>query len=117
MNLVQDNGALGTLGIFHYFSQIPQEQRNKTLVACVDTRHFIEGFETGNFANDPYQVFPEVVDKVSVTVGIEHMGSMGGKWDPETGDMVPNNLPNLTFMKADDNDWCTDCLLYTSRCA
>ena len=53
-------------------------------MACVDTRHFIEGFETGNFANDPYQVFPEVVDKVSVTVGIEHMGSMGGKWDPET---------------------------------
>ncbi len=111
MNLVQDNGALGTLGIFHYFSQIPQEQRNKTLVACVDTRHFIEGFETGNFANDPYQIFPEVVDKVSVTVGIEHMGSMGGKWDPETGDMVPNNLPNLTFMKADDNDWCTDVLI------
>ena len=24
MNLVQDNGALGTLGIFHYFSQILQ---------------------------------------------------------------------------------------------
>lgn len=111
MNLVQDNGALGILGIFHYFSQIPQEKRNKTLVACVDTRHFIEGFETGNFADDPYQVFPEVVDKVSVTVGVEHLGSMGGKWDPETGDMVPNDLPNLSFCKADDNDWCTDVLI------
>lgn len=111
MNLVQDNGALGTLGIFHYFSQIPQEKRNKTLVACVDTRHFIEGFETGNFENDPYQIFPEVVDKVSVTVGVEHMGAMGGKWDAETGDMVPNGLPELSFMKADDNDWCTDVLI------
>lgn len=111
MNLVQDNGALGTLAIFHYFSQIPQEKRNKTLVACVDTRHFIEGFETGNFANDPYQIFPEVVDKVSVTVGLEHLGSMGGKWDPETGDMVPNGLPNLSFCKTDDNDWAADMLI------
>ena len=111
MNLVQDNGALGTLGIVHYFSQIPQEQRNKTIVCCVDTRHFIEGFETGNFDNDPYQVFPEVVDRVSVTVGLEHLGSMGGKWDAETGDMVPNGLPNLSFCKADDNDWCADVLI------
>lgn len=111
MNLVQDNGALGTLGIVHYFSQIPQEQRNKTIVCCVDTRHFIEGFETGNFDNDPYQVFPEVVDRVSVTVGLEHLGSMGGKWDSETGDMVPNGLPNLSFCKADDNDWCADVLI------
>lgn len=110
MNLVQDNGALGTLGVFHYFSQLPQEQRNKTLVACVDTRHFIEGFETGNFEDDPYQVFPEVAPKVSVTIGVEHMGCMGGKWD-ETGEMVPNGISNLTFCKADDNDWCTDMLI------
>ena len=51
------------------------------------------------------------MDRVSVTVGLEHLGSMGGKWDSETGDMVPNGLPNLSFCKADDNDWCADVLI------
>lgn len=111
MALTQDNGALGALGIAHYFSQIPQEKRNKTLVFCIDTRHFIEGFENGNFEMDPYQVFPEVVDKVTVTIGIEHLGEMEGAEDYANNDMVPTGRPEYSFMKADDNDWCARVLI------
>ncbi len=111
MALTQDNGALGALGVCHYFSQIPQEKRHKTLVFCIDTRHFIEGFETGNFDMDPYQVFPEVVDKVTVTIGLEHLGEMEGAEDYANNDMVPTGRPEYSFMKADDNDWCTKILI------
>ena len=111
MNLTQDNGALGLLGVFHYFSQIPQERRAKTLVACVDTRHFIEGFENKNFQHDPYQVFSDVIPKVSVTIGMEHLGEMEGAEDYEQDTIVPTGNPEFSFMKADDNDWCARVLI------
>ena len=111
MGLTQDNGALCTLGIMHYFSQIPQEQRNKTLVACIDTRHFIEGFENGNFQYDPYQVFPDVAAKTSVTIGLEHLGTMEGAEDYEKNTIVPTGNPEYAFMKSDDNDWCARILI------
>lgn len=111
MALTQDNGALGALGIARYFSHIPQEQRPKTIVFNIDTRHFVEGFEAGNFEHDPYQVYPEVTKKVSVTLGMEHMGEMEGAEDYENNKMVPTGRPEYSFMKADDNDWCARVLI------
>ena len=122
MNLTQDNGALGTLGVIHYFSQIPQEQRGRTIAVCIDTRHFIEGFENGsgfykgvefnNFSeHDPYQVYPEVAAKVVASIGVEHMGELEGAEDYEANDIVPTGRPEFSFMKADDNDWCARILI------
>ena len=111
MSLTQDNGSLGALGIARYFSNIPQEQRPKTIVFCIDTRHFIEGAENGTFEHDPYQVHPEVIDKVSITVGLEHMGEMSGAEDYENNKMVPTGLPEYSFMKSDDNDWSSRILI------
>ena len=106
MSLTQDNGALGAVGIARYFSHISQMQRRKTLLFCIDSRHFIEGFEFGNFEHDPYQVWPDLVPKVTVTVGLEHMGEMEGAEDYENNVMVPTGRPEFSFMKADDNDFC-----------
>ena len=106
MSLTQDNGALGALGIARYFSHIPQEERGKTLLFCIDSRHFIEGFEDGNINHDPYRVWPELVPKVTVTVGLEHMGEMEGAEDYAQNTMVPTGRPEFSFMKADDNDYC-----------
>ena len=111
MSLTQDNGSLGALGIARYFSHIPQEERKKTLLFCVDSRHFIEGFEDGNFDHDPYQVFPGLKKKVAVTVGLEHMGEMEGAEDYEHNTMVPTGKPEYSFMKADDNDFCARILI------
>ncbi len=111
MSLTQDNGCLGSLGIARYFSHIPQEEREKTLLFCIDSRHFIEGFENGNFAHDPYQVYPEVAKKVVVTIGLEHMGEMEAAEDYANNTMVPTGRPEYSFMKADDNDWCARVLI------
>ena len=35
-SITQDNGALGILGIIKYFSNIPQEQRDRTLLIYLD---------------------------------------------------------------------------------
>lgn len=106
MSLTQDNGALGALGIARYFSCMPQEERGKTLLFCIDSRHFIEGFEGGNIDHDPYRVWPELVPRVTVTVGLEHMGEMEGAEDYASNEMVPTGRPEYSFMKADDNDFC-----------
>ena len=111
MSLTQDNGSLGALGIAKYFSQVPQDERQKTLLFCIDSRHFIEGFEQGNIAHDPYKVYPELVEKVTVSVGLEHMGEMEGAEDYEHNTMVPTGLPEYSFMKADDNDFCARTLI------
>ena len=106
MSLTQDNGALGALGIARYFSHIPQEERGKSLLFCIDSRHFIEGFEGGNIEHDPYWVWSELVPKVTVTLGLEHMGEMEGAEDYAHNTMVPTGRPEFSFMKADDNDYC-----------
>lgn len=111
MSLTQDNGSLGALGICRYFSHIPQAERQKTLLFCIDSRHFIEGFENGNIAHDPYQVWPELQKKVTVTVGLEHMGEMEGAEDYEHNTMIPTGRPEYSFMKADDNDFCARILI------
>ncbi len=111
MSLTQDNGSIGAIGIARYFSHIPQEQRNKTIVYCIDSRHFIEGFEDGNFQHDPYVVHPEVKAKTTVTVGLEHMGEMAARENYEKQTMDPTGVPEFSFMKADDNDWCAKILI------
>ena len=111
MSLTQDNGSLGLLGIVHYFSQMPREQRRKTLLLCIDSRHFIEGFENGNVAHDPYVVFPQIREKITACLGLEHMGEMEGAEDFVHNDMVPTGRPEFTFMVSDDNDFCAHLLI------
>ncbi len=89
MSLTQDNGSLGALGVVRYFAQLPRDQRQKTLLICVDSRHFIEGFENGNMAHDPYVVYPQLREKLVASLGLEHMGEMEAAEDFAHNTMVP----------------------------
>lgn len=111
MSLTQDNGSLGALGIIRYFSSLNQTKRKKTLLICIDSRHFIEGFEMNNVIHDPYVVFPDVRDKVTVTLGLEHMGEMEAAEDYKNNTMVPTGRPEYTFMVCNDNDFCSRILI------
>ncbi len=113
MSLTQDNGSLGILGICRYFSKVPQDKRKKTLLVCIDTRHFIENGDWGanNWPHDPYQVHSHLITKITATVGLEHMGEMEGAADYENNTMVPTGRPEITFMRADDNDFCARVLI------
>lgn len=111
MSLTQDNGALGILGIVRYFSKLRQDERAKTLLICVDSRHFIEGFEHGNAAHDPYVVWPEIKKPITACLGLEHMGEMEGAYDYEKNEMIPTGRPEFSFMVTDDNDFCAHLLI------
>ena len=111
MSLTQDNGSLGLLGVVRYFSCLPQDQRPKTLLLCIDSRHFIEGFESGNLQHDPYVVWPEIRKPVTACLGLEHMGEMEGALDYKTNGMVLTGDPEFSFMVSDDNDYCAHLLI------
>lgn len=82
MSLVEDNGALGMLGILYYFNHIPQAQRPRTLVFYFDARHFMPGGEGSWPQYDYYNINPHLLSRIVATVGIEHMG---GRATYETG--------------------------------
>ena len=44
-SITQDNGALGLLAIVKYISNIPHEERERTLTIFLDCRHYIPGME------------------------------------------------------------------------
>lgn len=82
MSLIEENGGLGMLGIISYFRHIPKAARARTLAFYFDCRHFMPGGEPSWPQFDYYAVHPELLKRVVVTIGIEHMG---GKQTIETG--------------------------------
>ena len=82
MSLIEENGALGMLGILSYFRNIPKSARTRTLVFYFDCRHFMPGGEPSWPQFDYYAIHPELLKRVVATIGIEHMG---GKQTVETG--------------------------------
>ena len=92
-----------------------RDQRQKTLLICVDSRHFIEGFENGNVAHDPYVVYPQLREKLVASLGLEHMGEMEAAEDFTHNTMVPTGRPEHTFMVADDNDYCARLLIRSAQ--
>jgi len=127
MSLVEDNGALGLLGVLYYFNHIPQAQRPRTLVFYFDARHFMPGAEGAWPQYDYYNINPHLLKRIVATVGMEHMGGRatyetgpGGndyKYHPggrNSGGLITSyidvNNNNPWFIKqfakaATDNDW------------
>ncbi|MBF0545018.1 MAG: hypothetical protein HQM08_11315 [Candidatus Riflebacteria bacterium] len=78
MSLVEENGALGILGIINYFKNIPQSERPRTLMVYLDCRHFMPGGESKwpEFSYFGPLHHSDHVKKVLATVGIEHLGAL-----------------------------------------
>src|SRR6185295_5258588 len=127
MSLVEDNGALGMLGVLYYFNHIPQAQRPRTLIFYFDARHFMPGGEGSWPQYDYYNIHPHLLPRIVATVGMEHMGGRatresgpgGNTYEyvpagPRSGGLITsyidvnNNNPWFikTFAKAaTDNKW------------
>jgi hypothetical protein len=82
MSLVEEDGSFGMLGIMHYMSHIPQQQRPRTLVFWFDSRHFMPGAESAWSQYDYYLNNPDKLQPIVATMGMEHMG---GRSTLETG--------------------------------
>ncbi len=72
--LIQDAGALGILAVAKYYSQIPREQRPRSIYMVFDTRHFVPGAER----TYPYDFVEDNHDRLSKYViggvSMEHVG-------------------------------------------
>ncbi len=75
-SISQDNGAFGILGVVKYFSNIPQEERPRTLMVFLDCRHYMPGMERAFAGQDYAASHPKFYDKVIAAMGLEHLGQM-----------------------------------------
>ncbi|MFH0788906.1 MAG: hypothetical protein V2B13_15015, partial [Pseudomonadota bacterium] len=94
--VLQDNGALGVLGIVAYFSHIPQSERPRTLMIYLDNRHYMPGMEKAFENQDYFTKKPEAKKSVVALVATEHLGQIefrekDGKYEP-TGKVEPSFL-------------------------
>ena len=101
-SVVEDDGGLGILAILHYFAQIPQADRPKSIIAFFDTRHFVPGTE----ASYPFDLVtdkPELFKTVVGGVAVEHFG---GLQYVENGDTyVPSGKAATTYIWGWPNPW------------
>ena len=78
----QENGTLGILSMARYFSSLPQECRQRTMVFVMMPGHFHNGFggDTAGFID----MHPEIIEKSVASLTMEHLGQP--EWlDDETG--------------------------------
>jgi len=74
--VLQDNGALGVLGIVAYFSHIPQSERPRTLMIYLDNRHYMPGMEKAFEQQDYFTKKPEAKKSIVALVATEHLGQI-----------------------------------------
>ena len=115
--VLQDNGALGLLGIVAYFSRIPQADRPRTLMLHLDNRHYMPGMERAFAKKDFFAINPEAKRSIVALLATEHLGQIefrevGNVYEP-TGKVEPsflwtrNNqtLINMAVKAVKDHKW------------
>jgi hypothetical protein len=75
-SITQDNGALGLLAIVKYFSNIPQEDRPRTLTIYLDCRHYMPGMEFPYKESSWLHRYPDAKKKIVGMIQAEHLGEM-----------------------------------------
>ena len=75
-SITQDNGALGILAAVRYFSNIPQQDRPRTLALYLDGRHYITGMEAAFRDVIWFERRPEMKDPVVAIMHMEHLGEL-----------------------------------------
>jgi hypothetical protein len=97
-NVTQENGALGILAVMHYFSHIPKEERQRTLLVVLDPQHYMPG----RHAVDWFEQHPEAAGKIVASMGIEHLGQL--EYREKGNDFFPTGKPEVTRLFVQDND-------------
>jgi hypothetical protein len=97
-NISQENGGLGILALIHYFSQVPREQRLRTLLVLLDPQHYVPA----RHAVDWYTLYPKVARRIVASIGVEHLGQL--EYREQGDDFLPTGLPEETQLFVQDND-------------
>ena len=105
-SITQDNGALGLLAIVKYFSNIPQQERPRTLTVYLDCRHYIPGMERAHSDASWLNRYPAERDKLVAMVQAEHLGEMD--YREVDGVVEPVGLPEQSYLWARNNQVLID---------
>jgi hypothetical protein len=73
MDLIPDNCALGILGVVKYFSQIPQDERPRTLLLYIDSQYYLSSDEQPWYMQYLINIYPELQANPFVQITYEHM--------------------------------------------
>lgn len=101
---VQDgSGVVALLGIAKYFSRIPSNFRQKTLVFVFDAAHYDWNYPLG--ANKFKEMNPALFESICLAIGVEHIGV----YAEETAEgFVPTNGPEPRFIFTPPNKMLID---------
>jgi hypothetical protein len=69
-SLSQENGALGIVALLRYYTQIPVNERPRSLLVVLDPQHYTPGRHTIKW----YDAHPEIMSKVVASIGVEQLG-------------------------------------------
>ncbi len=101
-SISQDNGAFGLLAVAKYFSNIPQEERGRTLFLEFDCRHFMPGAERSWHEEDYFVKNPNARDKIVAMIAMEHMGQIEYVEDGDELRPSGRSLPTWMYASPDD---------------
>lgn len=97
-SISQENGALGILAVMKYFSQIPQDERQRTLLVVLDPQHYIPE----RHSVDWFKLHSEASDRIVASFAIEHLGQI--EYREKGDDFLLTGKPEITQIFAQDND-------------
>lgn len=100
-SITQDNGALGILSIVKYFSHIPQQQRQRTLVIYLDCRHYMPGMERAHSDVSWLNRYPATQEKIVAMIQAEHLGEMD--YREVDGKVEAVGLPEQSYLWTRNN--------------
>ena len=112
-SITQDNGALGLLAIVKYYSNLPQEERERTLTIFLDCRHYIPGMETAHQAVSWLNRYPEAREKIVAMIHIEHLGEMD--YREVDGRVEAVGLPEQSYLWVRNNQQLIDMAIHASK--
>lgn len=94
-SIIEDDGALGILALLRHYAAIPQEQRPKSIVVYLESRHFVPGTEA-SYPFDAVKDHPELFKTVAGGLALEHFG---GLQFAENGDVyAPTGKAATTYI-------------------
>jgi hypothetical protein len=95
-SIVEDDGGLAILSVLHYYAQIPQRERPKSIVVYFESRHFVPGTEA-SYPFDTVKLHPELFKTVVGGLALEHFGGLQFAED-EAGSYFPTGQAATTYV-------------------
>jgi hypothetical protein len=94
-SIVEDDGALGILSVLHYYAQIPQAERPKSIIVFLESRHFVPGTEP-SYPFDTVKLHPELFKTVVGGLALEHFGGL--QFVENGNDYTPTGRAATTYI-------------------